>query len=130
MGVCNELPIPPTSVTITRGSGSPPSPTGGAIVDGTYTLTESDDYNPGDALVGQPTSAVLVVSHGTMAFVSIGAKGDSVRFNARYEVSGTSIQETGTCGLSEVLVEGYSATPTTITLIQSTPTFVSVFSRS
>jgi hypothetical protein len=128
-GPCNEIMIPAADVTIQRQAGTPPEPAGGMIVDGTYVLTATDDYEPGDALAGQSTSAVMVVSDGSIQFASNGAKGGQIRFNASYTLSSTGIEQTGTCGLTQPLSEGYTSTPTTITLIQSSPTFVSVFER-
>jgi hypothetical protein len=128
-GQCNQIAIPTASITITAGTGSLPTASGGTIVDGTYTLTASTDYSVGDALVGQATAGVMVVANGTIQSVSSGGKGGTIRVNANYTVSGTNLQQTGSCGFSESLSEGFSATATTITLIQATPPIVSVFSR-
>jgi hypothetical protein len=125
---CNALAIP-ASITITAKSGTPPAPAGGTIADGTYVLTEMDDYNSGDAFVGAPTAGILVVSGATLELARVGAKGDVSRYGATFTTSSTTIVETGTCGLAAPVSEGFTATPTSITFVDTAPTFVSVYTR-
>jgi hypothetical protein len=126
---CNQVPLPTATITIQQGMGMPPSPLGGSVVDGTYVLTQSTDYNVGDALVGQPTAGEMIVTGGAIQTVSKDAKGGTVRVNASYLIMGTSLQQTGTCGFSESFSQGFTATSTTITLIQPSPPIVDVFTR-
>jgi len=125
---CNQLTLPP-SVAITAMSGTPAAAAGGTISDGTYVLTEVDDYNTGDAFAGQPAAGVLVVSGSTIDVARLGAKGDVSRYSVTFSVSGTTLVETGTCGLAMPLSEGFTATATSITLVDTSPAFVSVYTR-
>jgi hypothetical protein len=126
---CNQLAFPTGNITIAAGSGSLPAATGGTIADGTYLLTSSTDYEAGDALVGQTTAAIMVVASGTIESALIDAKGGANRFNVSYSLSGTTMRQTGTCGFTETMTLGYSAAPSTITLIQTIPPLVSTYSR-
>jgi hypothetical protein len=128
-GPCNELAIP-ASITIQAGSGSPPGAAGGTVVDGTYTLSEIDDYNGGDAFTGHPAAGVMVVSAGTMEAAMMDAKGGMDRFSARYMTDGTTIREIGTCGFQDTVTMGYTATASTLTMVQSVPPIVSIFTRN
>ena len=92
-------------------------------------MTQSTDYSTGDALVGQSTAGEMIVAHGTIQSASKDPKGGTVRVNASYTIMGTNVQQTGTCGFSDRFSQGFSATATTMTLIQTTPPFVSVFTR-
>jgi hypothetical protein len=126
---CNQVQLPPSSVTVEAGTGSPPVAVGGDIVDGTYVLTSMLDYNVGDGLIGQGTLGVIELSGGTISSASISAKGAEVRTAASYTVSGSTLVQRGTCGFGDTLSQGFTATPTTITTIQSSPDFVSFFTR-
>jgi hypothetical protein len=128
---CNQLALPSTTVTVQPGRGLPPAATGGAIADGTYVLTSVTDFEADDGLVGQPTSGVLVLSGGALQSVSSSPKGGGLdRSSATFVVSDTTMTETGTCGLSAPLTQGYTATATTLSLIQASPAIVSTFTRS
>src|SRR5262249_22126707 len=123
------VPLPTAAITVQQGTGNLPSPTGGSIVDGTYVLTQSTDYSTGDALVGQSTAGQMIVANGTIQSASKDPKGGTVRVNASYTIMGTNLQQTGTCGFSGSFSQGFSAATTTITLIQATPPFVTIFTR-
>lgn len=126
---CNQLAFPSADVTIEAGTGSPPTAGGGAIADGTYVLTTSTDYESGDALVGQMTGTTMVIASGTIETALLDAKGGADRFNVSYSLSGTTMSQTGSCGFTDTLSLGYTATPSTITLIQVRPPLVSTYSR-
>jgi hypothetical protein len=128
-GPCNRVPLPAATITIQQGTGNPPGPTGGSIVDGTYLLTQAIDYSVGDALIGQSTAGEMIVANGTIQSVSSDPKGGTVRVNATYTIMGTSLQQTGTCGFSDSFSQGVSATDTTLTLIQAMPPLMTVFTR-
>jgi hypothetical protein len=126
---CNQVPLPTATVTIQQGMGSPPTPMAGSVADGTYVLTQSTDYNVGDAIVGLPTSGAMIIQGGAIQTVSKDAKGGTVRVDASYTIMGTSLLQTGTCGFTDSFSQGFTATSTTITLIQATPPIVDVFTR-
>ena len=128
-GPCNELALPTATITIQQGTGNPPSPLGGSVVDGTYVLTQSTDYSVGDALVGQPTAGQMIIAGGTIQSVLKDAKGGMVTVDASFTIMGTSLQQTGTCGFAGSFSQGFTATGTMLTLIQASPPFVDVFTR-
>ena len=98
-------------------------------MDGTYALTSFTDYSPHSALVGQPTSGVFVFSHGTLQGAFMNPKGGVDRWSVAYSLAGTDITETAACGNVVDTTTGYTATATSITLIQSAPLIVSTFTR-
>jgi hypothetical protein len=126
---CNNLELPSMGVTIQAGTGDAPPAAGGPIADGTYLLTSSTDFNAGDGIAGRPTAAVMVFSGGTITAVVGDAKGGVDRFNATYLTAGTSMMETGSCGLTDSVTQNYTATGTTLTLIQAAPAITSTFTR-
>jgi hypothetical protein len=71
----------------------------------------------------------MIVANGTIQTVSINAKGGTDRVDASYTVTGTTLQQTGTCGFTDSFSESFSVTGSTMTLIQAAPPFVSVFTR-
>jgi hypothetical protein len=126
---CNQLDLPSAAATIESGSGSPPAATGGSITDGSYVLTSVLDYNPNDGLVGESTLSLMVVAGGIIQSISLDFKGSLERTSASYRTSGTTITQTGTCGFSQQVTQGYSATPIGLTLLQDAPPLAFLFDR-
>jgi len=126
---CNTL-APGLAVTLVCApdGGTPPAPTGGTIVPGTYRLTAVTEY-------GGCTQAALAETVAITANTIETALDSSINglsyLNATYVVSGTDFVETGTCPTTVMNTYqfGVSTTAgvTTITLIS--PGAVAVFTK-
>jgi hypothetical protein len=117
---CNNLDLPASSITITRGTGAPPTPTGGTITDGTYELTALADYSTSGSAAGQTTMAVYRFSGTTVERVGRRTDGRVERAVGTYSISAANITLMLSCGASTSQgTQAYSATPTTLTLIDA-----------
>lgn len=126
---CNTL-APGVAVTLgcAPDGGTPPAPTGGTIVPGTYRLTAITEYGGCTAASIAQTVAITATAIETAADSTI--NGPSY-LSATYVVSGTELVETGTCPTTVMNTYQYSvnttAGVTTITLIS--PGLVAIFTK-
>jgi hypothetical protein len=122
---CNAVSTGGTQVTTTVPDVDATAPTaaGGTVVDGTYTLTALDWYM-GDQLEQLPptTSTTLVVSGGGTVWQTAGTDVDTGAFTVNYAAlfDGDMITLNETCPNADTEIdETFTATPTTITLLDS-----------
>jgi hypothetical protein len=128
-GPCNALAQLGAAVVPACDAGSPPAATGGALVDGTYVLTESHFFG---ACSQTQLAQTLVVSQGTVQSIATAAGSviqDSVTFTIG--AGATTLVETETCPAHVVTSVPFTATPTTLTIFLSNAlaTRVSTFTR-
>ncbi len=126
---CNTL-APGVAVTLACApdGGTPPAPTGGTIVPGTYRLTAITEYGGCTAAALAETVAITANTIETALDSTINGLS---YLNATYVVSGTDFVETGTCPVATTNNYQFSvnttAGVTTITLIS--PGLVAVFTK-
>jgi hypothetical protein len=115
---CNNLPLTESSMLPSYVKGNPPQFTGGAIVDGTYALTNATIYNP-TGLVGlvRPIGAMYRFSAGKVDFLDYDGTVNRT-FSGTFTTSGNGLTIAVTCGGDSPYTQSYSATASTITLGQ------------
>lgn len=126
---CNTL-TPGVAVTLVCApdGGTPPAPTGGAIVPGTYRLTGITEYGGCTAAALAETAAITATTIESAANSSVNGLS---YISATYVASGTGLVETTTCPTPATNNYQYSvettAGITTITLIS--PGLVAIFTK-
>jgi hypothetical protein len=112
---CNTLTLSGNAIVPTAGSGTPPTPGGGPIADGTYRLTSIDTYNLAD-VGGIPDRETISIA-GTHA-QAVSESGQSIsRLNYTISAGGNQLQLGFTCPADLIgasTVKFYTATPTTL----------------
>lgn len=139
---CNTLSAAGPCVTTTISNGTPPTPAGGTIVAGTYNVTSQTVYGSADAGTSsepyRETVAVSGVTPTSLTFALVQVSGTHTnRTSGTDTISGTTVSAMNSCpppgdGGSQGAALGYTATPTTVTLISSDNgvTTVIVFTKS
>ena len=128
-GACNTLSLDAVpSVEVQTSSAAGPTAQGGTIVDGTYYLVSSTVYFPTlDADTAGMLRDVVSVHTGV-----IDQRTDTgTESSSTYTTSGTTIDIADTCPDAKTHQRDCTATPTTLTLIQSSKgaSIVAVFER-
>jgi len=129
-GACNALDAMATALQIvncidTLEGGTVPTPAGGTIVDGTYTLSAATLYQPGTCPGGFEYGITLTISgecwQQAIAYPADGGGGAYANANfSGVMTSGTNLAGgTLSCGYSPVESSSYTATPTTLTMFSS-----------
>jgi hypothetical protein len=127
-GACNAVRVTGSPVPIPcAGSQTPPTPTGGAIADGTYVLTSSTYY--GTCPQPEQDRITWSICGGTWQTAQEGTVNGSTMlklYDAAVSPSGNTLNIQLTCGQATgqmtMLTFGYDATPTTLTLFTWAPT--------
>jgi hypothetical protein len=115
---CNAITDVGQMLTVMYVASAPPTPLGGAVVDGTYALTDATIYTG----VGGPTGVVTTtrstvqITGVTTQIVTDDASGEH-RATAMLVTSGTTLTATDTCPDSVVHQGSFTATATTIVAI-------------
>lgn len=113
--VCNTTVNDAPLISITTRPGSPPAPRGGAITPGHYQLTAYEFYAP-----VAPYSTIqesVDVTSSALFSASVRDGTPEVRFTDTYVLNGTTLSFTVLCPAGGAgPPEGYSATPTQLTL--------------
>jgi hypothetical protein len=91
-----------------------PVAAGGTVQSGTYVRTAVTVYGSG-AGTAEPYQGVLVIGGGTVQGAYVAAVGVD-RWTASLSIEGTSLATDGTCGFTETLTYGYTATTTELKL--------------
>jgi hypothetical protein len=119
-GACNSLTASGPVVTLECSAATLPAPTGGTIVDGTYTMTSATFYGPDCPATEQDQNTWLVCGSTwqTVQVSNTEGQGTTVNtFDLNVLKSGSSLRLQVTCGGSnEMLIFPYSATATTLSL--------------
>jgi hypothetical protein len=113
---CTAVTNVGTIVNKDHDPGAPPAMTGGAIVDGTYTLTKMVQYNGENGNTPHKETSVFAGGEGQI----VGAKdgtGAEERVFFTYTTSGNELTLTLGCGASGTVKLLYTATATTITTV-------------
>lgn len=134
--VCNALPnTAPAVLSAVSDAAMPPASNGMAIASGTYFLTSATSYG-GDPLcagimvrgttVVSATNATTGTLDGVITYM-LGLLGQTTTVHAVYTTSGSALTLTATCPANDGgnEITQYSATPTTITVVQPAPPQVS-----
>jgi hypothetical protein len=125
---CNTVMLGGSVVTLTSSTGTPPTPAGGTIVTGTYSLTSSTQYvtspcasNP----AGLTAQSTIVVSASAMtvqiySVESYQGNTEETHLNDTFMVSESDLTTTPTCGIDVDAGAGapspYTATSTSISV--------------
>src|SRR5262249_30760676 len=118
-GGCNSVPQLGALVTPVCDPGPPPVPQGGTIVDGLYVLQRVTLYEP-CLEDGVPFAETVLFSGNTVQAVGEVADFQSImRDNGTYTVSGATFTEILDCPGSGTEVDGFDATPTSLTIYSS-----------
>jgi hypothetical protein len=145
--VCNAVAnTAPAIVSTVSDAGLPPA-NGMPIVSGTYFLTSATAYGgPAAGCAGISVRGTTIVTAATattgtldgIITYTLGALGQTMTVHALYTTSGTSLSLVATCPTNDggTEVTQYSASPTTITVVQPAPppvaacgTVVEVFTK-
>jgi hypothetical protein len=115
---CSSIANVGQTVTQVQASGLPPTPMGGAIVDGTYVLTKNEAYPPVTADVPDHGSETLRIA-GTRMDVAITSDAYPSGFTGIATLTGTDTDLTTTwvCGASGTFDQQYTATAAELLLI-------------
>lgn len=98
-----------------------PDPAGGAIQDGTYSLTSMTEYTGPQGLAGIldiSASAVLTISGSTMQQDGK-VNGQETRYTTTITTSGTTITTSDICPGPSSGMHSYTATPTALSIYDS-----------
>jgi hypothetical protein len=146
--VCNMVAnTAPAILSTTSDASAPPASTGMTIASGTYFLTSATSYGAtavgcaGISVRGTTLVTAATATTGTLDGVityTLGPLQQTMTVHALYTTSGTSLSLVATCPANDggTEVTQYSATPTTITVVQPAPppvatcgTVVEVFTK-
>jgi hypothetical protein len=113
---CNDLVNAAPAVTIQQVVGDPPSPGGGAIVDGTYWLTGATIFTGASDPSG-PSGTAQTTIRITGTTMDVAASGSPPTRTLTLTTSGTSITATDTCPDTDASQATYTATATSLVFI-------------
>lgn len=120
---CNNLVIDGPVVTPVPGTGTPPVPQGGTILDGHWVLT-GYEYFGSDTL--NPIAATYDIRNNVVQYVNE-EQGATVHQTFTISVSGTQVTKDLICPRTATQVDGFTATPAEITFIRNVSGVTSVF---
>lgn len=116
----------------TCATGTPPAQTGGTIVDGTYAVTASVNYNCGDSgnVATEEVAETVVATGGCLQFVASNrsdAGTETFSASSSLSVSGNQITTQQQCpGSGSPSTSTYTATATTVTTLDSSGILVTL----
>ena len=121
-GSCQDVPDDGMNVSYQAGTGTPPAAAGGTIASGTYTLTSEVTYAAGEAglplsSLGTIRSTLVVVGSTVSAYVFASVAGSGTTANSTFTTNGTELTLVDTCPDTASTTVGYTATATTVALI-------------
>lgn len=131
--ICNMVTnSAPAVLSTVADAATPPAQDGMAIASGTYFLTSATSYGGTSALCGGISvkgTAIIAATSTTAGSIdgiidySLGALKTTTTVHAIYGASGSSLSLTATCPTNDggATSAQYSATPTTITVVQPAP---------
>jgi hypothetical protein len=115
---CNMLTNIAPTVAIPNANSNPPAPQGGTIVDGIYAMTAATFYTGPEGPFGPSgVSAQITVQIQGSTVQIVSSEQSPKHANATIVRSNTTMTTTDTCPDSKVQVVGYTATPTSITVL-------------
>jgi hypothetical protein len=127
---CNALQPGPAVATMCPDSGAPPSPSGGTILPGTYTLTSVTDYGFCDPI---SIAQTIVLTADTVETAAMTTNTGLERASSTFGVAGSSLTITQTCPTLDAGAENTAAFSvstaagvTTLTLISTTASITTV----
>lgn len=113
--LCEAIDPSTTAVTESQGAGDYPSPTGGAIADGTYDLVAFEIYAPASP-DGNVRARRLVVDGDTIVMINVdNGVADAIR-GGTFSTSGAELSVSFSCPESFAHTLGYTATATELWL--------------
>lgn len=118
---CNAISDDGPKITAVAMADTPPAPTGGTIVDGTYELTELVLHTgPGGStkVPSESGSAVLQIRGASMQQVGT-VKGVELRYTRTLTTSGTTLTTNDTCPTVKTEGHSFSATNTELRIYDS-----------
>jgi hypothetical protein len=112
---CNTLANGAATIPVEQMAADPPAPQGGAVADGTYTLTSAVIYTGPNGPSGATgtTQTTLQITGATIQVVSAG---DPPTRTVTFTTSGTSLDYADTCPDTATSTGVYTATPTTFVI--------------
>jgi hypothetical protein len=127
---CNSLQPGPAVATMCPDSGAPPTPLGGTLVPGTYTLTSVTDYGFCDPI---SISQTIVLTTDTVETAATSTNTGLERANSTFAIAGSSLTITQTCPALDAGAQNTAAFSvstaagvTTLTLISTTASITTV----
>jgi hypothetical protein len=126
---CNTVALGGEVITSIAATGVVPTPSGGTIADGTYLLTKSQAYPPATLPSWSMRLAYRITGNLLEVAEDSGSGTPIFAYNYSTSTAGTTWYLTETCGggIVGASPSPYTATPTTLTLINET--FVWTFTR-
>jgi hypothetical protein len=112
---CDAIPNAGTNVSTTTHAGAPPEMTGGTITDGTYVLTNWDEYNGGTN--GSTHKETFIFAGGVTKHVGSENGGADEVMAGPFSTSGAAITFHVSCPQAEDVPAQYTATATTFSFV-------------